>query len=159
MEQKPAEDDIVRCRLVPRGDIERAEHHIRDPAGTRREDADFQGWCAHPPEESFAFFLRTYSAVLRRAGGDHALGRKLYGYFLDAGIPTPAVTLVTPLYLADEGKTLPLSTLEATAAAIRAAGLAAEDDLHTALQRLAAFTADPRSLIAGPRIFQLWVRR
>jgi ubiquinone/menaquinone biosynthesis C-methylase UbiE len=123
------------------------------------EDADFDGWCYHPANEGFDFFLRTYREVIRRWGGDHATGRKLYAYFLDAGIPDAHVDLVTPLHLADEGKTLPLSTLEATAAAVLAEGLASEDELTAARESLAALTADPHSLIAGPRVFQVWARR
>ena len=123
------------------------------------EDADFDGWGCHPANDGFAFFLRTYREVVRRGGGDHAIGRKLYGYFLDAGIPDAHIDLVTPLYLTEEGKMLPLSTLEATAEAIRTAGVAAEDELNAALDSLTAFTADPRSLMFGPRIFQCWWRR
>jgi ubiquinone/menaquinone biosynthesis C-methylase UbiE len=123
------------------------------------EDADFDGWCCYPANEGFDFFLRTYREVIRRWGGDHATGRKLYAYFLDAGIPDAHVDLVTPLHLADEGKTLPLSTLEATAAAVLAEGLASEDELTAARESLAALTADPHSLIAGPRVFQVWARR
>ena len=59
----------------------------------------------------------------------------LYGYFLDAGIgiAAPHVSLIAPLYLAGEGKTLALSTLEATAEAIVSEGLASADELNGAL--------------------------
>src|SRR5260221_2881410 len=121
---EPATYDVVFCRFLL--------HHLSQPvalllrmwAAVRPggviivEDADFDGWGCHPANEGFAFFLRTYREVVRRGGGDHAIGRKLYAYFLDAGIPDAHVGLVTPLYVAGEGKTLALSTLEATAAAI-----------------------------------------
>jgi ubiquinone/menaquinone biosynthesis C-methylase UbiE len=123
------------------------------------EDADFDGSGCHPANDGFAFYLRTYCEVIARWGGDHAIGRKLYGYFLDAGIPDAHVALVTPLNIADEGRTLPLATLEATAEAVLAEAIASQDQLNTALKSLAAFTAAPHSLIFGPRIFQLWWRR
>jgi ubiquinone/menaquinone biosynthesis C-methylase UbiE len=123
------------------------------------EDADFDGWCCHPPSDGFTFFLRAYSQVIARSGGDHTVGRKLYHYFLDAGISEPHVALIHPVYLAGEGKTLPLSTLEATTAAILAEGVASPDEAHAAIENLAKFTADPFSLMAGPRIFQVWSRR
>lgn len=161
----PASYDVVYCRFLL--------HHLSKPLDVLRrmwtaarpggvlivEDADFDGWDCHPTNEGFAFFLRIYAQVIARRGGDHATGRKLYGYFLDAGISDPQVSLVSPLYLAGEAKTLALSTLEATGEAIVAEGIASEDELTTALEDLAAFTADPRSLIVGPRIFQLWARR
>jgi ubiquinone/menaquinone biosynthesis C-methylase UbiE len=123
------------------------------------EDADFDGWCCHPPDDGFDFFLRTYFEVLRRSGGDHATGRKLYGYFLDADIPDPHVALVQPLRVEGEEKTLAWSTLEASTDAILSEGLASRDEIRAALADLQQFTEDPRTLICGPRIFQLWSRR
>jgi hypothetical protein len=103
--------------------------------------------------------VRAYCQAQGRRGGDHAAGRKLYSYFLDVGITDPQVALVTRPHTVGEGKTLALSTLEASAPAILAEGVATEDELNTARDSLAEFTADPRSLIVGPRIFQLWARR
>ena len=116
-------------------------------------------WRGHPPNEGFDFFLRAYSQVLRRRGGDHAIGRKLYACFLAAGIPDPRVALVQPLCIAGEEKTLAWSTLEASAEAILSERLASEDEVSAALTALGHFTEDPRTLISGPRIFQLWSRR
>jgi len=69
------------------------------------------------------------------------------------------VRLVQSLHIANEGETLALSTLDATADAIVAERLASEAEITTALASLAAFTDDPRTLIGGPRVFQLWARR
>lgn len=162
---EPAAYDLVYCRFLlqhlsqPVALLRRMWAAVRPGGVIVVEDADFDGWCCHPANEGFAFFVRTYAQALARRGGDHATGRKLYTHFLDAGIPDPHVSLVTPLHIADEGKMLPLSTLEAAGDAILAEGIATEDELDTALGQLAAFTADPSSLIAGPRIFQLWSRR
>ncbi len=123
------------------------------------EDADFDGWFCYPPNEGFDFFLRAYREVVARWGGDHAAGRKLHAYFTAAGIPDPSMNLVQALHLADEGKTLALSTLDASAAAILAEGVASEDEVNTALASLARFTDEAGTLIGGPRVFQLWSRR
>ena len=122
------------------------------------EDADFDGWCCDPPNAGFEVFLDTYRRVLAGRGGDHAIGRKLHRYFLAAGIPAPEVTLVQPIH-EGEAKLLAWSTLEATADAILADGLATPDQLRAALDSLRAFTGDPHTLICGPRVFQLWARR
>ena len=122
------------------------------------EDADFDGWCCDPPNEGFALFTDAYQRVLQRRGGDHAIGRKLHRYFLAAGIPDPQMMLVQPVHQG-EAKTLAWSTLEATADAIIAEGLTTADELAGALSSLRAFTDDPRTLICGPRVFQLWCRR
>jgi ubiquinone/menaquinone biosynthesis C-methylase UbiE len=122
------------------------------------EDADFDGWCCDPPDEGFDLFLDAYRRVLQCRGGDHAIGRKLYRYFLAAGIPHPQAILVQAVY-EGEARTLAWSTLEASADAIVAEGLATADELAGALASLRRFTDDPRTLICGPRVFQLWSRR
>lgn len=58
-----------------------------------------------------------------------------------------------------EARLLAWSTLEATADAILADGLATPDQLIAALDSLRAFASDSRTPICGPRVFQLWVRR
>lgn len=162
---EPAAYDVVFCRFLlqhlsqPVALLRRMWAAVRPSGVLIVEDADHEGWGCHPANDGFAFFVRTLCEAIGRGGGDPAIGRKLYAYCVDAGILDAQVGLVTPIHLADEGKTLALSTLEATAAAIRADGLASEDELNTALKDLAAFTADPRSLIVGPRSFQLWSRR
>jgi ubiquinone/menaquinone biosynthesis C-methylase UbiE len=123
------------------------------------EDADFDGWCCHPPNKGFDFFVRTYAEVIRRRGGDHATGRKLYQYFLDAGIPTPHVDLVQSVFVSGEGKELAWSTLDATSEAILAEGVATSGELSAALASLRQFTDDDTTLIARPRVFQLWSAR
>jgi ubiquinone/menaquinone biosynthesis C-methylase UbiE len=123
------------------------------------EDADFEGWCCYPPNDGFDFFLRTYGQVLARRGGDHIAGRKLYRYFLEAGIPEPHIDLVQPLRMSGEVKTLSWTTLEASTEAIVSEGVATEAEVHAALASLEAFTDDSTTLIGGPRVFQLWSPR
>jgi ubiquinone/menaquinone biosynthesis C-methylase UbiE len=123
------------------------------------EDADFDGWCCHPPNEGFDFFVRAYAEVIRRRGGDHAAGRKLYRYFLEAGIPVPRVALVQSVFVSGEGKELAWSTLDATSEVILSEGVASSEELATALASLRQFTDDDTTLIARPRVFQLWSAR
>jgi ubiquinone/menaquinone biosynthesis C-methylase UbiE len=147
-------------------------HHLSQPEALLRrmwaalagggvlvvEDADFDGWCCDPPNAGFEFFLDAYRQALARRGGDHATGRKLYRLFLAAGIPHPQITLVQPVHQG-EAKMLAWSTLDATADAIIADGIATRDQVTAALASLRRFTDDPGTLICGPRVFQLWARR
>jgi len=50
--------------------------------------------------------VHAYAELIRRRGGNHANGRKLYHYFLEAGIPTPQVDLVQSVFVSGEGKEL-----------------------------------------------------
>jgi SAM-dependent methyltransferase len=162
---EPGSYDAVYCRFLlqhlsePGDLLGRMWAAVRPRGVLIVEDADFDGWCCHPPNEGFDFFVRTYTKVLARRGGDPAFGRKLYGGFLGAGIPDPRVGLVQPVWTAGEGKTLAWSTLEAAAEAIVAERVASQDEVTAALTTLWQFTADPLTLISGPRIFQLWSSR
>ena len=162
---EPGTYDAVYCRTLlqhlsqPLDLLRRMWAGVRPGGVLMVEDADFDGWCCHPPNDGFDFFVRTYAQVLQRRGGDHAIGRKLYGYFADAGIPDPQLALVQSARLAGEEKTLAWSTLEATTEAIVSEGVATRDEVTAALTALQRFTADPAALICGPRIFQLWSRR
>jgi SAM-dependent methyltransferase len=162
---EPDSYDTVYCRFLlqhlsePVALLGRMWAAVRPRGVLIVEEADFDGWCCHPANEGFDFFVRTYSDVLKRRGGDPALGRKLYGGFLAAGIPGPEVGLVQPVWTGGEGKALAWSTLEASADAIVTEGVASQDDVTAALMTLQQFTADPQTLISGPRIFQLWSPR
>jgi hypothetical protein len=123
------------------------------------EDADFDGLFCHPPNEGFAFWARAYPSALERHGGNPAVGRKLYGYFLAAGTPRPSMRLVQRADVDGESKTLPLLTIDATADAMVAEGIASEDEVRAARAILAQFTNDPEMVVGGPRVFQLWSRR
>lgn len=162
---EPGAYDLVYCRFLLQ--------HLSEPAGLLRrmwaavrpggvlvvEDADFDGLFCHPASDGFSFYRRMYPQVCRLGGGDPAIGRKLYRYFLEAGIPAPELRLTQRIGTAGDTKELAVSTLEASADAIVAAGLATAEETAAAITELAAFAADPRSLVGDPRIFQLWARR
>jgi ubiquinone/menaquinone biosynthesis C-methylase UbiE len=162
---EPGGYDLVYCRFLlehlsrPVDLLERMWAAVRPGGSIVVEDADFDGLFCDPPNDGFAFYARMYPRVLERRGGDHAIGRKLYRHFLTAGIPDPSLRLVQGWGTAGDAKTISLATLEATADAILDEGLASEDELQAALSALAAFVADPATLIGDPRVFQIWRRR
>jgi ubiquinone/menaquinone biosynthesis C-methylase UbiE len=160
-----AEYDLVYCGLVLQ--------HLRDPAvlvarmwAALRpggylvvEDADFDGLFCHPPCEAFDFYAQHYRGVLRSQGGDPQIGRKLYGLFLDAGIPEPEVKLVQRVDAAEVGKSMAPWTLAATADAIVDENLATRAQIDAALAQLHEYVADPDTLVGDPRLFQVWAHR
>jgi SAM-dependent methyltransferase len=162
---EPSSYDLVYCRFVlqhlslPIDLLRRMWASVRQGGVLVVEDADFDGFWCDPPNEGLDFFLRTYSQVLGRRGGDHTIGRKLYGYFLTAGIARPEVALAQSVWTEGEEKTLAWSTLEASADAIVSEGVSTKDEVTGALDSLERFTASPQTLICGPRVFQLWSRR
>jgi SAM-dependent methyltransferase len=147
--------------------------HLRDPLDLLRrmwaavrpggalvvEDADFDGLFCSPPNSGFDFYADRYREVLRRRGGDPAIGRKLCRLFLTAGIPDPQLTLVQRADITGPGKSMALSTLTATAEAILAEGLATAAEVDAAVHELGIFTDDPSTVTGEPRLFQVWARK
>jgi ubiquinone/menaquinone biosynthesis C-methylase UbiE len=162
---EPDSYDLVYCRNVLQHlsrpvDVLRAMWAaVRSGGVIVVEDADFEGSFCDPPNEGFAFWVEAYQRVLKAHGGDPLSGRKLHRRFRDAGIPAPELTVVQRADVTGEAKTLPHSTVEATAEAIIQAGIASAGQLRAALASLADFAVDPGSVCGSPRIFQAWSRR
>jgi SAM-dependent methyltransferase len=163
--QEVAGYDLVYCRFLlqhlsrPLDLLRRMWASLRPGGALIVEDTDFDGKFCYPQNDAFDFYVRNYVAVLRAHGGDPLIGRKLPGYFAEAGIPTPELNLVQRVERTGEGKMMSYLTLEATADAIVKNGLANEDEVKTALVSLLTYTQDPQTVIGDPRVFQLWARR
>ena len=74
-------------------------------------------------------------------------------------IPEPEVAVVQRVDRIGEAKSLPYSTVDATADAIVGEGVATAAEVQAALASLAEFGADPNSLSGSPRVFQAWALR
>jgi ubiquinone/menaquinone biosynthesis C-methylase UbiE len=162
---EPDTYDLVYCRNLlqhlsrPVEVLRTMWEAVREDGVIVVEDADFEGSFCDPPNEGFAFWVEAYQRVLERHGGDPLVGRKLHRHFSEAGIPAPELSVVQRADVGGEAKTLPHSTVQATAGAIIAEGIASADQLRAALDSLNDFAADPGSVCGSPRHFQAWSRR
>jgi SAM-dependent methyltransferase len=118
------------------------------------EDTDFIGSFCYPKCRAFERYVDLYRKVVRRRGGDPEVGPKLRSLLVQAGLEPVEVTLVQPCHYDHEGKSLHLSTLLNIADAVVAERLAGRAELDRAAAELAAFTADPNTLLTLPRVFQ-----
>lgn len=123
------------------------------------EDIDFPGSFCHPPCPAFARYVELYQAVVRRAGGDPAIGPRLFVLAADAGIKDLHMNVLVPTYHAGEGKQLAPLTLEHIRESVVAAGLATDAEVDGLIAELNAFIADETTIVSLPRIFQVWGRR
>jgi ubiquinone/menaquinone biosynthesis C-methylase UbiE len=157
--------DIVYCRFVLQhlsrpAEVLRRMWAAVEPGGVLVvEDCDFTAQFCYPPHPAFTFWTERYPAVLRAGGGDPELGRKLATLFAEADIPIPEITVAQLADLRGEQKTLPILTIEATAAAMMEKDVATEDEINAALAELATLAADETTLFGSPRTFQVWARR
>src|SRR5579864_4368147 len=148
---EPASYDVVYARFVlqhlsqPVRMLRQMWDAVRPGGVIVVEDADFDGWACYPPSSGLDIFTRTYAEVIRRSGGDHSMARKLYSYFMEAGIGRPEVQVNQPVYIEGEGKTLPWTTLGATADLIVAESIASRDDVEGALRDLKRLAEDQKT--------------
>jgi SAM-dependent methyltransferase len=162
---EPGGYDVVYSRFLlqhlgePRDLLGRMWAAVRPGGVLVVEDADHEGWCGHPTNAGLTFFVRTCGEVLRRQGGDPAIGRKLVQCFAEAGIPAPDLRLVQSARTEGAEKSLAVSTLTASAEAIVDEDVAPVEGVEEALASLQRFTDDPRTLICGPRVFQCVARK
>jgi SAM-dependent methyltransferase len=161
----PAAYDLVYCRFLlehlgqPDELLQRMWAAVR-PGGTIAVEAtDFDGEFGEPPNEAFATAQRLYRALVDHRGGDPVAGRRMFRRFLDAGIPRPSVRLVQRVDAEGEAKMLFVLTFRAIASAVVDEGIATGEEVDATLAGLEAFVADPETLVAQPRIFQIWRRR
>jgi ubiquinone/menaquinone biosynthesis C-methylase UbiE len=164
---EPGGYDLVVSRFLlqhladPAAALARMWEAVRPGGVLIAQDADFTGLFCDPPNEGFRFYAEKYLQALERSGGDPAMARKLYRCFLTAGLPDPQLRMYQTADTDPDGDTklLALSTLEATAESIISAGVATADEAAAAQADLAAFIADPQTLVADPRIVSVWSRR
>jgi ubiquinone/menaquinone biosynthesis C-methylase UbiE len=164
---EPAAYDLVFSRFLlqhladPAAALARMWAAVRPGGVLIAQDADFTGLFCDPPNAGFTFYAEKYQQALALNGGDPGMARKLYRSFLAAGLPDPQLQMNQTAGTDPDGDTklLALSTLEATAESIVGAGVATAEEAAAAQADLAAFIADPHTLVADPRIFSVWAHR
>ncbi len=124
------------------------------------EDIDLSGGFCHPANDGYRRYSDLYRAVVHRRGGDADLGKRLFELTSVAGFEDVHVGAVQPVHTGHQPeKAMALVTLQNIVSAVLAESLATESELQADIASLEAFTNDPSSLIALPRIFQVWGRK
>ncbi|HEY7604063.1 MAG TPA: methyltransferase domain-containing protein [Gaiellaceae bacterium] len=162
---EPGAYDLVYCRFLlehlssPVDLLRRMWAAVAPGGAIAVESTDFDGQFGEPPNDAFEEHERLYRAVAELRGGDPTAGRKMFRYFIDAGVPRPQVRIVQRVDSEGEAKSLAVLTFQAVAGPVVDEGLATAEEVEATLAGLEAFTTDPETLVAQPRIFQLWRRR
>ncbi len=123
------------------------------------EDTFFPDHVCHPPNAAFDRFLELYGAVLRAKGADSAIGPRLMGMALDAGLSDVQVELIVPIFREGEGKRVAQVTMEHIREAVLGAELATSTEVDAVVTDLKAFADDERTLMSIAPTFQVWGRK
>ena len=147
--------------------------HLRDPSRVARsmvaavrpggivavEDVDFSGSFTYPSCPAYVRRVAWYQETVRRRGGDADLGPRLPALLSSVGLTDIRVRVVQPAFLDGPHKHLQELSMLKQKAAVVAAGVASAEAYEAAHAELVAFTADPTTLVAAPRMIQAWGRR
>ena len=120
------------------------------------EDTDFERAFCEPPNDGFDFIIGNYIALLTRRGGHVNVGRRLFGYVRGLGVSDVSLSATLHPLSFGEKKTLLLSTLEFSSAAMVAEGLASEAEVAAAHESMSRHVDDPDTIHAGPAMIQIW---
>jgi cyclopropane fatty-acyl-phospholipid synthase-like methyltransferase len=127
------------------------------PGGTMAvEDIDMSGSFCHPPEPAQDRFQALYTEAVRRGGADANLGRGLPAIALAAGVRDARWRVFQPVYASGPHKRMTAVTMQMIGATLLKYRLAQEEEIDALVERLDAFADDASTLVALPRIVQVW---
>jgi cyclopropane fatty-acyl-phospholipid synthase-like methyltransferase len=122
------------------------------------EDIDMSGSFCHPPDAAQDRFQALYTEAVRRGGADANLGRRLPAIALAAGLREARWRVFQPVYASGPHKRITAVTMQMIGGSLIRYGLASDEDIDTLVRRLDAFAGDASTLVALPRIVQVWGR-
>jgi SAM-dependent methyltransferase len=154
--------DLIYARflLSHLGEPEKVLAHVRRLArpGGRivLEDIDMSGSYCHPHDPAHTRYAELYTEAVHRNGGDADLGRRLPSIARAAGLRDVHCNVFQPVYTDGRHKQLTVVTMEKIRPAVLRHGLASDKEIDAILYRMCAFIQDPTTLVAFPRIVQVW---
>ena len=158
--------DLVYARYLlshlprPERVVEVMARALRSGALLVVEDVFFPGHVCYPPNAAFDRYVQLYQAAAKsKEGGDAAIGPRLLGLALDAGLAEVRVGLVVPTFRDGEGKRVAQVTMEHIREAVVGAELATSDEVDAIVGELSRFADDDRTLMSMAPTFQVWGRK
>jgi SAM-dependent methyltransferase len=147
--------------------------HLRDPAELVRrmaeavrpggmvivEDVQFAGCFTEPPCAAYDRWVAWFTETVRLSAGDLDIGPRLPALLRLAGLRDVGVRVTQAAHVDGPVKQLQQMSMEKVRAAVLAAGVARAEEYDTAHAELKAFTDDPTTIVASPRMIQTWGRR
>jgi SAM-dependent methyltransferase len=160
-----ADFDLAFARMLLSHLRDPAEMVVRMTAAVRPgglvivEDVHFAGCFTEPACPAYDRWVDWFTEVVRRTNGDLDIGPRLPGLLRAAGLTGIGVRVAQPVFLDGPVKQLQQLSMAKVRSAVLAAGLADVDEYDRAHAELQAFTDDPTTVVASPRMIQTWGAR
>ena len=119
------------------------------------EDIDMSGAYCFPADAAQDRYQALYTEAVRRGGGDANLGRRLPAVALAAGLHA-RWRVFQPVHAAGPEKRLTAVTMDMIRGSLLRYGLADASEIDAITERLNAFADDRSTLVALPRMVQVW---
>ena len=162
--EPPDDFDVMYARFLlthlsdPLKVLLRTRRHLRPGGMVIIEDIDFRGHFSEPDCPALQRSVDLYSATVRNRGGDPYIGPRLPALLRDAGYQNIQMRMFHPTAMEGGIKHLICVTLESISTKVIEDALAAPSELRQTIDELNAFASDPRTVLGGPRVFQVWAQ-
>lgn len=123
------------------------------------EDLDHDAVFGYPACPALARYLTLYAALVRSRGGNPVIGPTLPALLREAGLEDVRLRLVQPAFMVGPAKRIHVMTLENVRDGMLGADLVTEEELATVAAEMEAHVEDPHTIVAFPRIYQVFGRR
>jgi SAM-dependent methyltransferase len=157
--------DVAYARMLmshvsdPAAMVARMAEAVRSGGLVVVEDVHFAGCFTEPACDAYDRWVDWFRQAVRLAGGDLDIGPRLPGMLRAAGLQEIGLRVVQPARFDGPVKQLQQLSMEKVRAAVLSAGLTGADEFDRRHAELKAFTDDPTTVIASPRMVQTWGRR
>jgi len=156
--------DLIYARFLL-SHVERPEEVLEHLAGLLAdggamvlEDIDFSGCFCHPRHQAYDRFVELYVAAVEAGGGDANLGKRLPSLVRGTALHEVRWNVFQPVHAEGPNKQIQAVTMEKIGPALLRHGLATTDEIEEILTSMRAFAADPETLVATPRMVQVWAK-
>ena len=159
------EYDVVYARFLlthladPTATLARMVRATRPGGVVIVEDLDHSAVYSYPALPALAEYVELYNEVSRRRGGDPEIGPKLLRMLRASRLIEVEVRTAQPVLVDGAPKCIHQITLENVRDSIVAECVATEAVLGPIERELDAFCAEPDTIVAFPRVFQVFGRR
>jgi ubiquinone/menaquinone biosynthesis C-methylase UbiE len=157
--------DLVYCRFLlmhltrPADALYHMQSLLKPGGFLVCEEADFSCAFCDPPSRAYERCFELFLTISDIRGQHFRLGTMLYRFFQDVGLVAPSVSLVQPVVVLAETKSLvDLSLFEAVDAFIEAE-LTTQQEIEQTLVQIRALAADQTTIFGIPRVTQVWAQK
>lgn len=160
-----ADFDIAYARMLlshvsdPAAMVARMAGAVRLNAIVVVEDVHFAGCFTEPACDAYDQWVAWFKAAVHLAHGDLDIGPRLPEMLRAVGLRDIGLRVVQPAYRNGPVKQLQQQSMEKVRSAVLNAGITTAHEYDRAHTELKAFTDDPTTIVASPRMIQTWGRR